>query len=323
VDAGAELPDRPILFFGGKGGVGKTTLASVTALRLAASGRKTLLVSTDPAHSTSDILQLALGPRPRPVVAGCWAMEIDPEREADLYVAEVKRRVADAAPPRLQAEVERQIDIARVSPGAVEAAMFDRFTRILEVEGREYDRIVFDTAPTGQTLRLLSLPELMGAWMSGLIGRRRKVGALARMWENVAGSERLDAARADPILDALEQRRARFLRTRQTLTDAERTAFIFVLIPERLPIWETETAVEALSKYGIPVGAIIVNQVLPPPAPGVDEGDFMRGRREREGIYLARISENLGDWPVLRVRLQESDPVGVDALKQVRAEVLA
>jgi len=314
--------DRPILFFGGKGGVGKTTLASVAALELAAAGHETLLVSTDPAHSTSDILQCELGPKPRPIVAGCRAMEIDPETEADAYVAAVKRRIAEAAPPRLLAEVERQIDIARVSPGAVEAALFDRFTRILEEEGKAFDRIVFDTAPTGQTLRLLSLPELMTTWMSGLIKRRRKVGALAKMWRNVAGSERDEIEVHDPILAALEERRARFHRTRRMLTDPARTAFVFVVIPERLPIWETENAVSVLAKHGIPVGAIIVNQVLPEAVPGEPEAPFLASRRAREREYLARIGETLGDWPLFRVRLQETDPVGVDALERVRTEIL-
>ena len=337
------LGDRPILFFGGKGGVGKTTLASVTALRLASAGHRTLLVSTDPAHSTSDILQCELGSKPRPVVAGCEAMEIDPEREADAYIESVKARIADVTPPRLVGEVDRQIDIARVSPGAVEAALFDRFTRILEEEGAAYDRIVFDTAPTGQTLRLLSLPELMTAWMSGLITRRKKVGAFAKMWRNVAGSQRAEVGsqRAeagsqghvpgsgreardaeDPILAALEERRGRFHRARKVLTDPARTAFAFVLIAERLPIWETETAVAALTKHGIPVGAVIVNQLLPTADSGAEEAPFLRSRRAREAEYLARIRQTLGNWPLLSVRLQDADPVGVDALERVRVEVL-
>ncbi len=311
------FPERPILFFGGKGGVGKTTLAAAAALRSAARGRRTLLVSTDPAHSTSDILQTRLGDSPRPVVADCWAMEIDPEREADRYIAEVKSRVAAATPPRLLGEVERQIDIARVSPGAVEAALFDRFCRIVDEEAHDYARIVFDTAPTGQTLRLLSLPELMTTWMSGLIKRRRKVGAMARMWRNVAGSDREDRERDDPLLSALEHRRARFHRVRQVLTDPARTAFAFVVIPERLPIWETEKAVAALSKHGIPIGAVIVNQVLPPTGGDSDRESFLETRRRREAGYLARISEKLGDWPLLHVRLQDSDPVGVDALRRI------
>lgn len=310
------FPDRPILFFGGKGGVGKTTMAATAALDMAARGRRTLLVSTDPAHSTGDVLQAKLGDRPRQVAEGCWAMEVDPEREADRYIEAVKSRVESAAPPRLLGEVYRQIDIARVSPGAAESALFDRFTRILEEEGKDYDRIVFDTAPTGQTLRLLSLPELMTAWIGGLIKRRKKVGALSQMWKNVAGSEAEDLEH-DPLLQALEERRDRFQEARRVLTDPARTAFVFVVIPERLPIWETEKAVEALSKHGVPVGAIVVNQVLPAPAAGAGDDPLFAARRERQAAYLARISQSLGDWPVLRVDLQDADPVGVDALGRI------
>jgi arsenite-transporting ATPase len=318
MDEPGRMLDSRILFLGGKGGVGKTTLAAATALQLADFGLRTLLVSTDPAHSTGDILQTGLGPEPTVVVPGCWALEIDPAREAELYIADVKARVFESTPPRLVAEVERQIDIARVSPGAEEAALFDRFTRILE-EGREtYERIVFDTAPTGHTVRLLSLPELMSAWIGGLIGRRKKVTALGRMWRNVAGAAAGDVAeRDDPVLRALEERQARFQRARRVLTDAGQTSFVFVVTPERLPIWETERAVATLAKYGIPVGGILVNQVLPA-EPG---GDFLAGRKEREREYLARIQRSFGDWPIEHVALAERDPVGVDALRELGARI--
>ncbi len=172
-----EAMARPLLFFGGKGGVGKTTLAAARALESAAEGTRTLLVSTDPAHSTSDALEVALGSEPREVAADLWAMELDPVTETERYIAEVKARIGDAVPPRLAGEVERQIDVARASPGSEEAALFDRFTRI--IGDNQYARIVFDTAPSGQTLRLLSLPELMTAWMGSLISQRKKVTALA------------------------------------------------------------------------------------------------------------------------------------------------
>lgn len=305
---------HPLLFFGGKGGVGKTTLASATALHLARQGHRTLLVSTDPAHSTGDILRADLGPRPRPVVADCWVMELDPAVEAQRYIAEVKERIRETTAPRLLAEVERQIDIARVSPGAEEAALFDRFTRIMEQEAREYRHLVFDTAPTGQTLRLLSLPELMSTWISGLVDRRRKVSALGRMWRNVAGSAAGDdPGEEDPVLRALEERRARFLRARELLTDPERTTFLFVLVPERLPIRETQKAVRALSRHGIPVGGILVNQLLP----ARPDGEFLARRRHRQEEHLARIGELFGDWPLRYVDLREEDPVGVEALAEL------
>lgn len=317
--AGGGLPlllSREILFFGGKGGVGKTTLAAACAVLTAERGLRTLLVSTDPAHSTSDILETSLGSEPREVESGLWAMELDPAREADRYIAAVKQRIREATPPRLLAEVERQIDIARVTPGAEEAAVFERFARILQNADGAYDRVLFDTAPLGHTLRLLSLPEHMNAWMSGLIARRRKVGALARMWRRVggaAGEIGETGQQSDPVLRALEERRERFVHARATLTDRRRTAFAFVVIPERLPILETEKAIRTLGTYGIPVGAVIVNRVLPETA----EGAFLARRRAREAEYLARIRRAFADVPLVHVPLLEADVHGLAALRQL------
>ena len=310
------LLGRQILFFGGKGGVGKTTLAAAHALLCAQRGFRTLLVSTDPAHSTGDILEVDLGPEPREVLANLWAMEIDPAREADLYIQDVKARIAETTPPRLVSEVERQIDIARVTPGAEEAALFERFTRLMEEAGGRFDRILFDTAPLGHTLRLLSLPEQMTSWMSGLIGRRRKVNALGRMWRRVAGSAAGDANEGDdPILTALEDRRARFERARETVSDPDRVAFVFVTIPEQLPILETQKAVEALGRYGIPIGAVYVNRVLPESV----DGGFLQRRRERESEYLDRIDDTFRSYTVHRIPLFETDVHGLDALRRVVA----
>lgn len=319
IESASQLLHRRLVFFGGKGGTGKTTLAAAFALQAAEDGKRTLLVSTDPAHSTSDILEVELGPEPRLVWAACWALEIDPERETARYIVDVKRRISDTTAPRLMDEVERQIDIARVSPGAEEAAVFDRFTRIIQGASGAFDRIVFDTAPTGQTLRLLSLPELMSAWIGGLISSRKKVNSLARMWRNVAGAAAGDdPGGSDPVLEALEERQGRFHRTRELLTDSGETAFVFVVTPERLPIAETEKAVATLVKYRIPVGAVFVNRVLPADV----ESDFLDRRRERETVSLERIQLGLEAHPIYIVRLWDSDVVGVSSLMQLGAERL-
>ena len=311
-----HLLQRRTLFFGGKGGVGKTTVASAFALMSADRGDRTLLVSTDPAHSTSDILERELTGEPQQVVDNLWAMEIDPEHEVDAYIAEVKARIADSVPPRLAGEVERQIDIARISPGAEESALFDRFTRILEHEARDYDRVVFDTAPTGHTLRLLSLPETMTAWITGLISHRKKVNILGRMWRNVAGAGAGAGSHNDsddPVLRVLNERKHRFEETRKLVTDAKRASFAFVVIPERLPILETGKAVRALDKYRIPVGGVFVNRVLPDHA----EGEFLQRRRKREAGYLDEIAATFATHPIQHVPLMEADVVGVKALREL------
>ncbi|HUG42081.1 MAG TPA: ArsA family ATPase [Longimicrobiales bacterium] len=305
---------RPVTFFGGKGGVGKTTVAAAAALASADSGRRTLLVSTDPAHSTGDILEARLGPEPTPVAPGLDALEVDPEAQADRYIAEVKARVRQVTSPGMLAEVEREIDVARAAPGAYEAALFDRFVDLMALAGGAYDRVIFDTAPTGHTIRLLGLPELMQAWVDGLVSRRKKLGSLGRMWRRAAGaaagSERHDD---DPVLAALERRQQRFRRAREIVTDPDRTAFVFVLVPERLPILETRRAIEALRRYGVPVAGLVVNQVLPDTA----DGEFVARRRARQHRYLAEADRLFADMGPVRLMLREDDVVGVAALRAV------
>ncbi len=314
--SGSALPTTPIVFFGGKGGVGKTTMAAAFALLSSESGVRTLLVSTDPAHSTGDILGVPLGADVAEVMPGLAAVEIDPEAEAERYIADVKERVRQVASPRILDEVEREIDLARSSPGAEEAALLDRFADLMRSAGAEFDRIVFDTAPTGHTVRLLSLPELMGRWIDGLVSRRRKVRSLGRMWRNVAGAAAGDAGGDDdPVLDALELRQKRFRAAREIVTDPKRTAFAFVITPERLPILETRKAAAALDRSRIPVAAVIVNRVLPPEA----EGAFLARRREREVRYLEEIDRAFAALPRLRVPLFDADVQGLDALRRVCA----
>jgi arsenite-transporting ATPase len=298
--------DLPIVFFGGKGGVGKTTLASAVAVVQARVGRRTLLVSTDPAHSTGDMLGMRLGPDPCAVLANLDAVEIDPGLEADRYITEVKERIADVTPPRLIAEVERQIDIARLTPGAEEAALFLRFTRFVEEAGRRWDRIVFDTAPLGHTLRLLALPEQMTAWMSGLALRRKKVTVLSRMWRTVAGAAAGDDGRPDAVLDALEARVASFRHMRRALTDATRTTFVFVATPERLSLLETERGVATLKRHGIPVGGVVVNRVR------------MGGEDERRHLEHVAAFEDLFDGcPVHEMPDLSGDVHGRDGIERV------
>jgi arsenite/tail-anchored protein-transporting ATPase len=190
----AWLGARPLLFVGGKGGVGKSTTAAALALHLVETrGERVLLVSTDPAHSLGDLFDRRLGDHETLVAEGpggrgaLHALEIDPEGETDRYLEGVRDAMRAFVRPALFSEVERQIELTRQSPGAMEAAMMDRVAELMD-RGREgRDRVIFDTAPTGHTLRLLVLPELMAAWTDGLLRRRDRSEALGRATRGMGG----------------------------------------------------------------------------------------------------------------------------------------
>src|SRR5262245_60728822 len=156
-----QLIDKRVLFFGGKGGVGKTTCASAMALAASQAGRRVLLVSTDPAHSTSDLFERPIGPEPISLLPNLSGLEIDGGFESTRYVTRVKEQIAGLFGPHILKEASRQIDLAASMPGAEEVALFDRMGELIRGEDTRYDLIIFDTAPTGHTLRLIQMPELM------------------------------------------------------------------------------------------------------------------------------------------------------------------
>ncbi|MET3574553.1 ArsA family ATPase [Bhargavaea ullalensis] len=292
-----EALEKEIIFVGGKGGVGKSTSAAAIAMRCAAEGHRTLLVSTDPAHNIGDIFGRKLGGRITEVADGLHALEIDPEQETEAYIQTVKDNLKGSVHAGMAAEVNRQLDTAKASPGADEAALFDKLVTILLEERDKFGRIVFDTAPTGHTIRLLSLPELMGVWISGLLEKRKKTN------ENYSALLNDGEPVEDPIYDVLRERQSRFSRVREILLDNRKTGFIFVLNPERLPILETEKAVGLLGKYGLKVKTLIVNKVLPDEA----DGEFLRERRRIEQQYLSQIDGIFKKQEVIRVPLFPRD----------------
>ena len=305
--------DKRLVLFGGKGGVGKTTCAAAFALSAARGGRKTLLVSTDPAHSLGDILLQPLGDAPKAVENNLWAVEIDSEKQTEIYIDGVRRRLAKMVTVELRHEMERQIELARISPGAEEAALLDRMSEIIQQARDEYDLLVFDTAPTGHTLRLLILPELMQAWVDGLLKKRRSVNQLAAMWRGMTVGKGADDS-DDPVEAALNARRRKFYQAREVLADAARTAFVFVLNAERLPILETAKAIDLLEHHGVPIGGLIVNRILPDEAA---EHPFFAARKAREQSYLEQIDKRFAKYPRVRVAMSAADIVGADALARI------
>ena len=309
-----SLIDQQVVFFGGKGGVGKTTCSAAFALAASRRGQRILLVSTDPAHSTADIFQMPIGPVERELQPRLTALEIDAAGEASRYISDVKRDIERMFSPGVIREAHRQIEMAAASPGLLEVALLDRMIDLILNRSRAYDTIVLDTAPTGHTLQLLRMPDAITTWIQALVRHRRAILEIDRGAEQTPEA----AAAADPVLAALERRHERLAQLRRIMTDRSRTSFVFVMIPERLAIEETARAAEQLADTGIDVAGLVVNRVLPD---GL-EGEFYRSRKAQEETYLKEIDRRFGRLPRVRVRQLPRDVYGLESLALVSDQLV-
>lgn len=300
-----RLLDKRVLFFGGKGGVGKTTCASAMALAASKAGKRVLLVSTDPAHSTSDIFERPIGPEPVMLLPNLHGLEIDGAFESQRYVATVKEQISGLFGHHILKEAARQIDLAASMPGAEEMALFDRIGGLIRGEDDRFDLIVFDTAPTGHTLRLIRMPELMEAW----------IRALSRSRRAMLGIEQDDAT--DPVMLKLAERLEHLREFRARLLSPRVCAFVLVMIAERLPIEETSRAIEQLGDAGVTIGGLVINRILPATSPD----PFLRSRHDQEQIYLDEIEKRFKGHARVRVPQLPSDVHGVKTLEHL-AELL-
>ncbi|MBY8847668.1 ArsA family ATPase [Saccharothrix longispora] len=295
-----------LLLFTGKGGVGKTTLAAATATALAAGGRKALVVSTDPAHSLGDALDVPLSGQVAEVDAGLWAVQVDPRALVDDAWRDLRGHLrtvlAGAGVDELDAEE------LTVLPGVEELLALSEVRRL--AERGPWDVVVVDCGPTAETLRLLALPEAFASYLERLFPTHRRVvrGLLA----GVAGSTSVE--RWDATADALGRLAEELEQLRDLLTSPT-TAVRLVLTPERVVAAETRRTVTALALQGIRVDGVVANRVVPDP--GDDRGpaaDWLRTRRAEQDAVLAE----LADLAALRtVGHRAAEPVGTVALLDV------
>ncbi|WP_435177395.1 ArsA family ATPase [Halorussus sp. AFM4] len=308
------------VFFGGKGGVGKTTVSCAYGLKCARAGQRTLVVSTDPAHSTSDVFDQQFGDDPKAVEGyeNLWAMELDPDEEVERHMMEIKRTMSDQVSPAIVNEIDRQIELAHRTPGAHEAALFDRFIDVMR-NAEEYDRVVFDTSPTGGTLRLLSLPGFLESWIDRLLEKREQS---IDLYEKAAigGRDPRQKIEQDPIIARLVERKEMFEFAGETLRDD--ATFFLVLNPDELSIRETRRAVEDLTEYDLAVAGLVVNKIAPEP----DEGEagtgatYLRERHRTEQERIRRIETEF-DEPVVARIVQRVEEVKGDLLAEVADEL--
>ena len=293
-----------LLLFGGKGGVGKTTTSTSTAVGLADSGLKVLLVSSDPAHSTSDSLGVQLGPVPTKVegVPGLWGLELDPEARISDHIP----KLTESLGPMLGGQDPELNASEMVLPGLDEAMAFDELLKHLE--NPDWDVIVFDTAPTGHTLRFLALPEIIEKWADKIIRMHRLTGGIRALM--------FGAKEGEKMREELEKFRRRVLHVRRILCNPEVTRFTLVTIPEKMGVNETIRAHQSLAEFNLPVTGCVINRMTP----DLDHS-FIQTRRENERKNVSDLKAALPDLILHEVELKDSDIHGIDALRAISDEL--
>jgi arsenite/tail-anchored protein-transporting ATPase len=294
-----------ILLFTGKGGVGKTTTAAATALRCADHGLRTVVLSTDPAHSLADALDTELGPEVRPVVGELWGQQLDAQDRMEDSWAEIQQYLRElfrwAGVETLEAEE------LSVLPGLDE--VFALADIKCHAQSDEWDVIVVDCAPTAETIRLLSLPDVLARYMERLFPVGRTVNRLVSpLLSRVGGLPTAD----DSVFAATQRFYDRLAGVRELLTDGRRTSIRLVVNAERLVIAEARRTHTYLSLYGYHVDAVVANRLLPAE---VDDPWFA-GWKALQAEHLATIHGAFAPLPIIEAGLQASEPVGVEALRE-------
>ncbi len=282
------------IFFSGKGGVGKTSMACAHAVRYADEGKRTLIVTTDPASNLADVFEQTIGHQMTPIVdvPNLSAMEIDPDQATQEYIDRAMSPIRAAFPPQIVQVMEEQMS----GPCTAEVAAFDRFTDFVDVpanDGVTFDVVIFDTAPTGHTIRLLELP---AEWSQSIDAAS-------------AGSGQTCLGPAAAIQDA----KHKYERALAAMRQSEQTSFVFVLHPEAISIKETRRAIDEFIKLDIENFSLIINGIIPRKG---KQNSLFAARAEMQGRYLVQIESSFL-YPKQRMTLLADEISGVSKLRQV------
>jgi arsenite-transporting ATPase len=299
------------LLYGGKGGVGKTTVAAATGHRLATAGHETLVVSTDPAHSLADAVETDVGGDPTEIRPGLWGVEVDPQTGIDRYRSLFEALAAEFSDAGIRMNEDEIADLftSGVMPGSDELAAIEGMATYIESD--RWDRVVFDTAPTGHTLRLLDLPSVMDRGVATAMDLRdqvrRKVNTARTMMFGPMASRRDDGP------DDFTEMRERMERVGTALRDPEQTAFRVVTIPETMAVRETERLVGKLREFDVPVTTLVVNTVIE----GAGDCQRCQGKQAVQEEAIAQLRESLPDLDVWTIPDQPGEVTGISALDRV------
>ena len=306
--------ERRYIMFGGKGGLGKTTLSATSAFWLASQGKRVLLFSVDPQASLSDIFQRDIfGKGPVAIMPNLWAQEVDADRRIREYQDEIRKKILDMYGfERVPEEIDNYIGAASAEPAMEESAIFDAVVDII-VQG-DYDYYIYDLVPLGHALYYLSMAKVYDEWINKITKLREDM----RQYDQVAATmRRQETVEEDKILEELQYIKTRINASSQILTDKRRTAFFFVLVPEEMIILDTQKAAELFARFDVPISGYVVNRVLPPELGRGTIPANLRNRIRMQEKYLDGISRTFGDQVLAHVPEMERDVTGLAMIERL------
>ncbi len=307
-----EHPKLKYIFFGGKGGVGKTVMAGAAALWAAKQGKKTLLASTNPVHSLSNLFEKDVFGKAAVVCdeEKCYAFEIDTRDTIERSKREIREKInwflkfAD-----ITTKADEFIESATMNPAFEESAMFENMMDIIFKD--EYDFYVFDTAPTANARRLLGMSKVYSLWVEKMLKSREEAKSLREMLSFSKKEEK------DPLLEYLLNFKDRMAHAKELLTNDSLTAFFFVTLPESLPIAVITRFINWFHEFGIPVGGVIVNGVIQKDQVGKDAAEFVLNRIQMQEEHMEEIWRIFGDQVRAIVPLFETEVKGAKMLNRL------
>ena len=300
------------IFFGGKGGVGKTVFAAATALHNAQLGRRTMLASTNPVHSLSTLLgQNVLGKHtPVDGAPNLWAYEIETKETIERSKVEIREKIkwflkfAD-----ISTKAEDFVESATMNPAFEESAMFENMIDLMFKD--EYDVYVFDTAPTANARRLLGMSKVYSLWVNKMLKSREEAKTLRELLSFTKKKE------DDPLMTYLLSFRDRMEHGRVLLTDPEKTSFFFVTLPEALPIAVITRFIQWFHDFGIPVGGVLVNMLIDKASVGAEAADFVKNRVAMQDEHMKTVWQKFDGSVRAIVPLYETEIRGIPMLKRL------
>jgi arsenite-transporting ATPase len=307
----AERPGTKYIFFGGKGGVGKTVLAGAAGLWLAQQGKRTLLASTNPVHSLTSMLGQDVFGRHIAVdgAPNLYAYEIDTKDTIEKSKREIREKIewflkfAD-----IKTKADEFVESATMNPAFEESAMFENMIDLMFED--KYEAYVFDTAPTANARRLLGMSDVYGMWVNKMVQSREEAMSLKDLL-----SYSKKKKEKDPLMDYLLNLRTRMAHAKELLTDEEKTAFFFVTLPEALPIAVIRRFIDWFGEFGIPVGGVVVNMLIDRDSVVEETPDFVKNRVSMQAEYMDEIWQLFPDVRAV-IPLFDTEVRGVEMLRR-------